>query len=128
MISTVHMIFIICFYFQAMDNQTEEGEENEEEIEYIVEKLDTDEEESMELQDKGDEEEVVGEEEEEAKEIDNDLCAQLESDDETSKPVIKKIKLEAQVYIFNIITNFNKILVKILPYVSSFILCLYYII
>jgi bifunctional DNA-binding transcriptional regulator/antitoxin component of YhaV-PrlF toxin-antitoxin module len=69
-------------------------EENEEDNDYVVEKLDTDEEDMMTNQEiKNDTEELIGDGEEVEKEIDNDLCAQLQSDDEDFKPVIKKIKL-----------------------------------
>jgi len=73
-------------------------EENEEDNDYVVEKLDTDEEDMIANQEiKNDTEELIGEGEEVEKEIDNDLCAQLQSDDEDFTPVIKKIKLVCEI-------------------------------
>lgn len=72
----------VTYYFKI-------GEEyvNEDDIEYVIEKLDTDEEESIKTQE--DSAEIK------KGEIDQELCAQLTqfSDDENSEPVIKKIKL-----------------------------------
>lgn len=91
------MLLFLLFAFQTLDDSLETAEENEEDIEYIVERLDTDDEDMIEAQAVKDEtEELAGEEEEREKEIDNDLCAQLQSD-EDNKPVIKKIKLMHEV-------------------------------
>jgi len=71
-------------------------EENEEDN-YIVEKLDTDDEDTTANQDiKNDMEELTGE----GVEIEKDLnfCVQLQPDDEEYKPVIKKIKLVCEIY------------------------------
>lgn len=92
------MLLFLLFAFQTVDDSLETTEENEEDIEYIVERLDTDDEDMIETQAVKDETEgLAGEEEEREKEIDNDLCAQLQSDDENNKPVIKKIKLMHEV-------------------------------
>lgn len=83
---------VLLFLFQTVNDELETNEENEEDIEYIVERLETDDEDMVETQEvKNEIEELAGEQRE--KEIDQDLCAQLQSDDEDSKPVIKKIKL-----------------------------------
>ncbi|XP_012223549.1 uncharacterized protein PF3D7_1120000-like isoform X2 [Linepithema humile] len=84
---------------EAKDGIPEVGEyENEEDIEYIVEKLDTDEEEESMREYKEEYKEDYKEDIEtnEKREIDQDLCAQLQSDDENSEPVIKKIKLSEE--------------------------------
>ncbi|XP_072744631.1 uncharacterized protein [Anoplolepis gracilipes] len=82
---------------EADDHQIEGDEENEEDIEYVVERLVSDEEETTEIQGiKEESEEIIDEEEEEEKEIVNDLYTQLQSDDEEIKPVIKKVKLSKQ--------------------------------
>lgn len=49
------------------------------------------------------------EDEEEEKEIDNDLCSQLMSDEEDSKPVIKKVKLPEVQFISHIHKNVYRI-------------------
>lgn len=92
------MLLFLLFAFQTVDDSLETTEENEEDFEYIVERLETDDENMIGTQTVKDETgELVGEEEEREKEIDNDLCAQLQSDDENNKPVIKKIKLMHEV-------------------------------
>ncbi|XP_029662719.1 uncharacterized protein LOC115235219 isoform X1 [Formica exsecta] len=79
------------------DPRTEGDEENEEDIEYIVERLDTDEEEATDMQVVKEETgEIIDDEEEGEKEIVSDLYTQLQSDDEDMKPVIKKVKLSNQ--------------------------------
>lgn len=79
------------------DAQEEKNEENEDDIEYVVERLDMDEEEVLDSQEvKMETQHMIDEEEEEEKVIDSDLYAQLQSDDENIKPVIKKIKLSKQ--------------------------------
>lgn len=83
--------------FQTMDESLEATEENEDDIEYIVERLDTEDEDMDENENKDASRGLILKEEEE-KEIDQDLCAQLQSDDEDSKPVIKKIKLIQEVW------------------------------
>ncbi|GAB1862786.1 hydroxyisourate hydrolase [Camponotus japonicus] len=77
------------------DPRTEGDEENEE---YLVERLDdTDEEEETEIQHvKEEAEEIIDDEEETEKEIVSDLYTQLQSDDEEMKPVAKKTKLSNQ--------------------------------
>ncbi|XP_050448024.1 uncharacterized protein LOC126849813 isoform X2 [Cataglyphis hispanica] len=81
---------------EAVDDSRTGDEENEEDIEYIVERLETDEEEATEMQEvKEETEEIIDDEEEGEKEIVSDLYTQLQSDDE-DKPVIKKIKLSNQ--------------------------------
>lgn len=83
---------------EAVDDPRTEGDgENEEDIEYIVERLETDEEEATEMQEiKKESEEIIDDEEEGEQEIVGDLYTQLQSDDEDMKPVIKKIKLPKQ--------------------------------
>lgn len=86
------------------------GEEYDEDIEYVVEKLDTDEEESME--EMGETQEQYKEdavEADEKREIDHDLCAQLQSDDENSEPVIKKIKLSEVIYFTHKLYLYNRV-------------------
>lgn len=86
------------------DPRTEGDEENEEDIEYVIEKLDTDEEEVTEIQNVKEEiEEIIDDEEETEKEIVNDLYTQLQSDDEDMKPITKKIKLSNVSYVTNYI-------------------------
>lgn len=84
--------------FQTMDESLEATEENEDDIEYIVERLDTEDEDMDENENKDASRGLILKGEEEEKEIDQDLCAQLQSDDEDSKPVIKKIKLIQEVW------------------------------
>lgn len=84
--------------FQTMDESLEATEENEDDIEYIVERLDTEDEDMDENENKDASRGLILKGEEEEKEIDQDLCAQLQSDDEDSKPVIKKVKLIQEVW------------------------------
>ncbi|XP_029177788.1 uncharacterized protein LOC114945672 isoform X2 [Nylanderia fulva] len=78
------------------DSQAEKDDENEDDIEYVVERLDMDEEEVLDSQEVKMETERIIDEEEEEKDI-NDLYTQLQSDDEeTMKPVIKKVRLSKQ--------------------------------
>ncbi|CAL1687364.1 unnamed protein product [Lasius platythorax] len=82
---------------EAVDDPRIEGdEENEEEIEYVVERLEMDEEEEIETQDVKEESMEIIDDEEGEKEIDDDLYTQLQSEDEEMKPVIKKVKLSKQ--------------------------------
>lgn len=88
------------------DAQEEKNEENEDDIEYVVERLDMDEEEVLDSQEvKMETQHMIDEEEEEEKVIDSDLYAQLQSDDENIKPVIKKIKLSKVNYVTNYINR-----------------------
>lgn len=71
-------------------SQTELGEDNEDDIEYVVERLETDEDEPMEFEEVK-EKIQAGMEQEEEKELDND-----QSNEDTTS-VIKKIKLPPEV-------------------------------
>lgn len=75
------------------DSRIEETEENEDDNEYVVERLDLDEEDPMDTHEEKVTAEVGTEEMEEEREA-NDICLQLHlSDEEEHKPVIKKIEL-----------------------------------
>lgn len=92
-----------------MDDPRIEGdEENEEEIEYVVERLEMDEEEEIETQDVKEESMEIIDDEEGEKEIDDDLYTQLQSEDEEMKPVIKKVKLSKVSYVINYIYRYNR--------------------
>lgn len=78
------------------DPQEEKDEENEEDIEYVVERLEMDEEETLDPQEIKIENEHIIDEDDEDRAIDSDLYSQLQSDDENIKPVIKKVKLSTQ--------------------------------
>lgn len=76
-------------------SQTELGEDNEDDIEYVVERLETDEDEPMEFEEVKDKIQADMEQEEE-KELDNNQS------NEDSTSVIKKIKLPPEViYVTN---------------------------
>lgn len=80
-----------------MDDSYKVTKENEEDGEFLVERLD-DEDMVENEQMKNDGMELATEVEEGETVIDKELCAQLESDDEDNKSVIKKIKLMQEVY------------------------------
>ncbi|XP_014483570.1 PREDICTED: uncharacterized protein LOC106749040 isoform X3 [Dinoponera quadriceps] len=81
---------------KIMDNvrTEEETEEVEDDSEFLVERLDLEDDDAMDTQDKLESEEVGVEATEEEKETSDDICLQLHlSDEDEHKPVIKKIKL-----------------------------------
>lgn len=80
-------IYVYNIFVHTLDesSQPELGEENEDDIEYVVERLETDEDEPMEF------EEVKEKMEEEEKDMDNSQS------NEDSPSVIKKIKLSPEV-------------------------------
>lgn len=83
-------------------NDSQEGldEKNEEEeIEYVVERLDDDDIlENQEIDEQNNDMKVVKSEEIYVQKEVDDLCAQLQSDEDDSKPVLKKVKLPEVIY------------------------------
>ena len=94
-------------FFQAMEHTQTEVEENEDEVEYVVERLETDDE-LDETQIKDPSEDVTGEVEDEEEEEEDDVGhMQMPSDDDDVKDSIKNIKIERVVsdFLVYIITN-----------------------
>lgn len=78
----------------ADDSRTEETEENEDDNEYVVERLDLDEDDTMDTQENKVQVAEMGTVEIEEEKDSSDICLQLQlSDEEEHKPVIKKIEL-----------------------------------
>lgn len=94
MLKRVHV-----FFYQAPESVQVEVEENDEEVEYVVERLETDDElDESQIKDPNDDGDEVEEEEEEE---DEDINLQMPMDDEDVKSSIKKIKIERAVSFSN---------------------------